>query len=100
MANNPDGRKSDRHDAVGSSTDRHKIQSLEDAVYELKARLTVVEAELNTGKVVFAEVKKDMLSMKESLDGVKTVLGRLNWTIIAAVVVAVLGLVLKGHADL
>ncbi len=94
----PDRRhQSDRHASVGSSTDRHKITTLEGIVDNLIKRVEQIETGMTDGRVMFAEMKKDMHSMKDAVDSMKEVLSRLNWTIILAVVGAVIALVVKGY---
>ncbi len=93
-----DPRKSDYHESVSSSTDKHEIVTLKEKVASLMERMVKVEAGLHAGEIVFLGIQKDMASMKDSLDGVKEVLKKLNWTIILAVVGALLALIFKGHS--
>ncbi len=58
-------------------------------------RIKVVETSMSDGRVAFTELKGSQAAMKDSLDKINGTLSKLNWTIILAVLGAVLGLVIK-----
>ncbi len=94
-----DPRKSDRHEPVDTGSDKYKIRTLEDRSEAHARRIEELEDHINTGKTTFSNLTLEMRYMKESLDAMKTVLGRLNWTVIVAVIGALLATVLKGHVS-
>ncbi len=95
-----DPRKSDRHEPVDTGSDKYKIRSLEERADNHSDRLSELEGHINTGKTTFSNLTLEMRYMKESLDAMKTVLGRLNWTVIVAVIGALLATALKGQVHL
>ncbi len=98
MSDASERKKSDRLQAVqsiGSSTDKLRIHNLEDCIDDHEQRIHALEVDIAHGQTTFAEIKKDIHSMTKSLIAVESVLSRLNWTIVLAVIAAVLSLVIK-----
>ncbi len=73
----------------------HRIDALEREQDKLDDRMTAAEESLNDGRVSFAIIQAESRTMKDSIDKLNGVLSKLNWILVTAVVLAVIGGVVK-----